>query len=172
MSNTSYQDAASPRPPAYIQHPSGTYFRDGTPSEIQDLLERLRTSRQRIRIFYGDAAGTDLLDEHDVVGTVGRSLGPIKVPLLIEANRCDGPPIDCRSVARILDVSTKRDLFRAASYRQPQFRIRSEPDAESGYPVAVDVDVGSGFEVHARFRTHTRAQRWVDFMLGNRMRAH
>jgi hypothetical protein len=64
---------------------TGTYYHTSTPREVVDILDRAQGSRARLRmIFLGDAAtGKAWSSEWRNIGTVGRSTGWLKVPLLI-----------------------------------------------------------------------------------------
>jgi len=75
----------------YIVSESGTYYREGTTNEIINILERVRYRGERIQVFYGDVkTGRNWNEEHDVCGTIGRSTGTIKIPLLIATKRSSG----------------------------------------------------------------------------------
>jgi hypothetical protein len=66
---------------------NGTSYHAETPASVVEVLERARQNRTRIHVSYGDAAtGKDWLEEFDIAGYVGRSIGPVKVALLV-ANR-------------------------------------------------------------------------------------
>ena len=63
---------------------NGTSYHEQTNDQVVRVLERVRRQQYRIRVHYGDVeTGKDWNDQYDVTGTVGRSTGPIKVPLLI-----------------------------------------------------------------------------------------
>jgi hypothetical protein len=75
----------------YIVSESGTYYREGTTNEIINILERVRYRGERIQVFYGDVkTGRNWNEELDVCGTIGRSTGTIKIPLLIATKRSSG----------------------------------------------------------------------------------
>jgi hypothetical protein len=67
----------------------GVYYHATTPMEVVRVLAHARSRRQRIRIHLGvtDPAkpdvGRDWMEENDVEGYIGNSIGPLKVPLLI-----------------------------------------------------------------------------------------
>ena len=68
---------------------SGTTYNDRTPSSLAELLNRLRESHSRVRIYYGDAqTGTAWGDI--LTGTISRSCGPIKIPILLCNRRSRG----------------------------------------------------------------------------------
>jgi hypothetical protein len=71
----------------------GTHYSDDTPRAVIDVLERARRAGQRIRVHYGTTEGSlahrnggtigeDWDDVFDVTGTVSRSIGPKRVPLI------------------------------------------------------------------------------------------
>lgn len=68
-----------------------TYYGDDTSDSMVKLLERLRLAGTRVRFHWGDTkTGKDWGDEWDVAGTIGRSMGPIKIPILIKSRNSSG----------------------------------------------------------------------------------
>ena len=141
-----------------------TWFDPGTPAKVQNILEQYRRTGRRIRLFYGDhATGRDWLEESDVIGTVGRSSGPLKSPILLSRRDSSGGcAILTSCIVRMLDVVTKREIYRHPTYEAPSFRIA---DASArGY----QADVLVNGKTHARFKKRSSAERWVSFMAGLR----
>lgn len=69
----------------------GTAYHIDTPDELVAILERLRASGTRIKLDYGDTSTGESWDEQfDITGTLGRSNGQFKVPLLIHNARSWG----------------------------------------------------------------------------------
>ncbi len=69
----------------------GTYFDARTPIEVINVLEKARLNRTRLHISLGDATtGRDWFEEFECFGFVGRSMGPIKVPLILPVRRSIG----------------------------------------------------------------------------------
>lgn len=136
-----------------------------TPSNLANLLNRLYTSNQRIRLVYGDTdTGKDWLEEYDVIGTVSRSTGVNKVPLLINnARSIGGGSILDHCILKVVDVKSKRVLYQHKSYIEPNFTIEFIP-SENRYGVLV-YD-----RLQATFKTEKQAQNYIDFMLCKRMK--
>lgn len=149
---------------AYIAtSPIETFFEYGTPAEVQTVLESCRLNERKVRLFYGDAqTGRDWLEEHDVLGFVRRSSGPIRVPILVHKRSRGGPSILTASILRILDATTRKELYRHSLYLVPQFTIEPNPD----YGFSIKTEDG---QVQARAYTKPRAESWVAFMQGLRM---
>ena len=72
-----------------MQTVNGTTYKDETPKEVIDILERYRQSRSlgRLRLFYG-SEGRAWGDVEE--GYIGRSMGGEKIPLLIKNSRSMG----------------------------------------------------------------------------------
>jgi hypothetical protein len=69
----------------------GTSYDARTPKDLVLLLEKIRANHQRIRLFYGDPKTGKVWDEaFPERGTLGRSMGSIKIPLLIKTARSWG----------------------------------------------------------------------------------
>lgn len=150
-----------------------TWFSLNTPQRVQEILEasRLNPDGQRLRLYYGDTeTGRSWMDEHDMVGYIGRSGGMLKTPLLIHnhASRGGGAILtDC--IVRIIDTASKRDLYRHPTFSMPALFRRPVTDKAAlaeGYTDEVTADG----EVHARFKSVKKATDWIDFMEGRRMR--
>lgn len=71
---------------AYIAtNPKETLYDPDTPLAVQSCLESYRKSRAPVRLFFGNPdTGKEWLEENDVYGTIGRSMGPSK-------RRCSSP---------------------------------------------------------------------------------
>jgi hypothetical protein len=95
----------------------GTYYHQDTPDEVVEILEQIRKSGARVRLFYGDKwTGRDFLEENDVVGYIHRSAGPIKTPILIpRSDSICGSPIMDNAVVRI--TRGKVNLYQQDNYQ-------------------------------------------------------
>lgn len=153
---------------AYIAtRPTQTFFDADTPLVVQALLEAYRKSGAPVRVFLGDAqTGRDWMEEHDVVGTIGRSMGPIKIPLLVPKGEDGGCGLLTANIVRLVDIGSLREVYRHPSYHLPDFNIVPETQ-EKGFVEAVVVRGA----VHARFRKAGQAAKWVQFMQGQRRSA-
>jgi hypothetical protein len=127
------------------------------------ILEEARESGRVLRIHYGDrATGKDWLDEYDVEGTVGRSMGPVKIPLLICPGECGGPGMLDDAIVKIR--SGDRTIYQHRKYHPGQIIMRpirkrdlKKFPALKDYAAAIDVDGGN----HANFRTINDAVQWI-----------
>jgi hypothetical protein len=71
--------------------PDGTAYHQDTPDALVAILERLRENKTRVRIYLGDSkTGQDWEEQFDVFGTIGRSTGRIKIPLMVANSRSMG----------------------------------------------------------------------------------
>lgn len=141
---------------------------EGTLPEVGKALEHLLAQRTRCRIWYGDTeTGLAWADEHDVLGTIGRSTGPKKAALLIHnTNSLGGGAILTACIVRI-DTTWDRQTL----YKHPLFHTKFEratisgPHSGRGVPYDV-IDVNG--ERAAAFRSESSARRWIAFMRGER----
>ncbi len=139
-----------------------TYFDPGTDPKVKSILESARKNDQRLRLFLGDTeTGRDWMDENDVVGRIGRSMGPMKVPLLISDGEFGGGAILTACIVRILDADTLRELYVHPNYQAPVLTVHPDSGTPK-YAFRVDRDD----QVHARFKTREQAYGYVAFMLG------
>lgn len=137
---------------------NGTFYHRDTPAAVINALEHARKAGTRIRLRYGDTeSGRDWLDEFDVEGQIGRSMGPVKVPILLARSTSSGGPALLENcIVKIRQTGKDgRTLFRHPKYHTPALVVRSS--SEFGY----ETEVLSDGAVHARFRTAVQAHRWM-----------
>lgn len=146
-----------------------TWFDARTPKKVQRVLESVRKSGDRVRLFYGDAqTGVDRLEQQDTVGRIGRSSGAIKSPLIL-TEECGGPLIYPQNLVRIVNLTTGEELYRHKNYRLPRMELK---EAESfyqleGYKFAVVAEDASGELItQANFTSQVAAACWLSFMAG------
>lgn len=144
---------------------NGTSYDARTPEEVIRILEDARLNRTRLHISLGDTdTGKDWLEEFDSYGYIGRSMGPIKVPLLIANTRSlGGGAILDHCIVRIRQSAGGRVLCQHPAYHHGDLQIRqkAEPvELLDGRVLAVDV-LRDG-EVHAAFENIAQARRWVN----------
>jgi len=165
-----------------IKEPSGVYYHADTPRPVVDALERARSSHATIRLFTGDlATGKEWFDEYDVCGTVGNSMGPIKIPILLTSPRSHGGgAISDNSIVRLL--VNGREVWKHPKWTPSEFSVHPvDPEAvcswraekpdksllSMGYTHCLKING----EVHGNFKSEAKARRRAEFMRGDRMRA-
>jgi hypothetical protein len=145
-----------------------TYFDVETPDNLCKILNELcapgnRTNQYRYRIFYGDReTGKCWMEEYDTMGYFGRSLGPVKVALLIH-NRCStgGPAIIDKNVMKIVRIKDNYTIYQDPKFYIPNATMSLSPSGER-------VEVKFGDECHASFTDEKKATRYMLFMMGRR----
>ena len=177
-------------------------FEGFVPAQIQQALESAfgvvindNRSKRRIRIWYGfteyqsgalrnsDKNGLSWGDDFDVTGTVGRSTGRVKIPLLIKNARSrGGPAILVTSIVRIDDIASRTHLFKHPAFRSgfegsvPVEMNATNDPAGTGFP-SVDQLYAEGYryevandrgQVISRHKTFASAQNYIDFQNGER----
>ena len=113
----------------------GTFFHIDTPDEVCNLLNALRLSKTRVKIYCGDVAtGEAWIEEYDSTGTIGRSEGRIKIPLLIaKASDHGGRRILDHCIVGIRTMATgNKFLYRHKTLVTPIVTIKTGSDLE-GY---------------------------------------
>lgn len=156
-----------------MSHPTDSYkfhrdlwFHKDTPLQVCDALASAYARQFRVRIWCGDVeTGTAWMEEYDVVGTIGRSTGQRKVPLLINrTNSVGGPAILTHCIVRL-----DRTDGAGTVYKHPGFTHGFESYSIALEPGTTDCwSVTTPEGVVARFNKHLTAQRWVAFMRGER----
>lgn len=144
---------------------NGTSYDVRTPDEVVRVLEQARLNRNRLHISLGDTTtGRDWLEEHEVYGYIGRSMGPIKVPLLISNRRSlgGGASLD-HCIVRIRQSSGGKVLYQHPDYHYGTLSIQLKKQAvELPDGRLLSVDVIHNGSVHASFESIEKACRWMD----------
>jgi hypothetical protein len=140
---------------------NGTFYDSRTPDAVVQVLERCRLNGARVRLHYGGSeTGRDWLEEWDVAGTIGRSMGPVKVPLLIANCRSTGgPALLDHCLVKI--TSGRHILYQHPRYHHEPISMRAVADSQ--HP-DLKVTVCVGGQAHARFSTVEKARRWLGRM--------
>lgn len=132
--------------------------------EVCKVMDRCIKNGARVRLFYGDTVtGRDWGEENDVLGTVGRTTGPLKSPILIPKGEHAGTTILEHRILKIMDADTHRVLWTHEQYQAPLFSIKE--DSTPKYSFAATMDG----QTKARFQSFAKAAAWVAFMSGECM---
>ena len=146
------------------KHINGTSFDERTPDEVIRVLESARQNRTRLHISLGDtASGRDWLEEFETHGYVGRSIGPVKVPLLVANTRSlGGGSILAHCIVRIRTSAGGRVLWQHPDYHHGTLEIRQKTEPVTlpdGRILRVEV-VQDGDE-QAAFENVAKARRYI-----------
>lgn len=150
----------------------GIKLKDGSIEEykqVDDSLMRVLNNWEgkgwRVRIWYGDRiTGESWNEEYDVTGTISRSSGNIKIPILIHNKRSwGGGAILVGNIVRIDDIEDRRTIWKHKNFFIPAMELTFQ-DRGNGYNYHV---YSEGKEL-AGFKTENQAKRWIDFMNGKR----
>ena len=141
---------------------SGTYYSNETPDGVIRVLESLRGTAQRVKIYLGDRdTGRDWMEESDKTGKIGRSNGIIKVPLLLPMfNSHGGGAIldDCIVKIVTSHAASARVLYQHPSYHQPEILVTNEGlEGKPEYTHTVRI----GGEIYSRHTSERSAKRLV-----------
>lgn len=156
---------------------NGTWYDVETPNELIRVLDQAERSQTRCRFFLGDQeTGYDWCEEHDTMGTIGRSMGEIKIPLLIASSRSyGGGALLTSSIVKVVTSSGGILLWKHPKYQKPSFEIKVRD--EDGFPANLPeeyqaavfrLDKIDGVSNYANFRNKESAEGYVAFMTGER----
>lgn len=92
---------------------NGTSYHIDTPDDLVQVLEQVRHSGQRVLLMYGNVQTGEIA--HELMaerGTIGRSTGDVKIPLLVKTRRSlGGGAISDSSILRVLASPGNRVLW-------------------------------------------------------------
>ena len=141
---------------------SGTYYSEKTSDEVIRVLESIRGTSQRVKIYVGDrVTGKDWMEESDKTGKIGRSSGPIKIPILLSTvDSTGGGAIldDCIVKIVTSPSASSRVLYKHPNYHQGEMIIMEEGlPGNPDYTHTMRIDG----EVYSRHTSLRSAQRLV-----------
>ncbi|MFF2531279.1 hypothetical protein ACFVS2_20465 [Brevibacillus sp. NPDC058079] len=153
-----------------------TWYNSDTPDDLLRVLDGIFRSGTRCRFFLGDQdTGYDWAVENSTMGTIGRSTGEAKIPLLIASSKSNsgiGLSDDC--IVKIVTSNGGQVLWKHPKYEKPEFRIINRGEDE--FPNLPEEYVSAVFRLNdkegkinvANFRNHLSAEGYVAFMRGER----
>ena len=143
-------------------------FDERTAPEVIKVLEEAKTRHVRVRIFLGNTeTGEVWMEEHDVLGYIGNSKGPVKAPILLyNASSRGGCAILTHCILAVRDKD--RWLYKHPLWKEPKLR-ECRDTMPKGYIVGVDHLEGGSWVRVANFKSVSQADRYVEFMHGWRM---
>jgi hypothetical protein len=141
----------------YITLSTGTSYVQGTDIKVIRALEDARVRGYKVRVYYG-SKGKVWSDEYDTIGKVGRSMGNIKILLLIASSRSMGGYAIMTD--KVVRIDTNIDVHKATVYSKEGYTLPSY--TLKGNQVYADN------ELYANCKSEQSAQRLVNFMSGKR----
>lgn len=104
---------------------NGTYYDHQTDEKVITIIDEALRSKRKLKIYLGDRkTGRDWCEEHDKTGTIGRSTGPIKIPLLMTSSRSYGGGVLLEdAIVKIVDFDSKKVLYQHPNYKAPIVEI-------------------------------------------------
>lgn len=143
-------------------------FNENTCDKVKTVLTECYNNQCRVRIWYGDTkTGLSWMDEYDTMGTIGRSTGKQKIPLLIKNSRSSGGGgILCHCIIRIDVIGSRRTIYEHPLFYVPTLGVypNLDEDTKTKYPFIV-LKYGA---IQAKFKTKKQAKNYIDFMAGKR----
>lgn len=143
-------------------------FNEKTCDKVKTVLTGCYNNQCRVRLWYGDTkTGLSWMDEYDMIGTISRSTGQQKIPLLIKNSRSiGGGGILCHCIIRIDIISSRRTIYKHPLFYVPTLGVypNLDEDTKNKYPFIV-LKYGT---IQARFKSEKQAKNYVDFMTGKR----
>lgn len=129
------------------------------PEPVQKILADAHKYNMKLRIFYGDLkTGAAWPEEHDVMGTIGCSTGPQKVPLIIASSQTVGGSPVMYPVVAI--CSHTHWLYKHPTFTFGKWMYKADDDGK--------IWVYFNGEKHASFVNIRKATNYISFMQGDR----
>ena len=143
---------------------------DNVGDSMMRILLNAYTYKFRIRLWYGDRnTGKSWNEEYDVTGTVGKSCGNLKIPLLMRTKRSNfGGALLLSSIIRIDDIEDKRTLWKLPNFHVEEMNVCSNDSLELPWKVEKLNEETKKWQTQACFKTEIQAQKYKEFMEGKR----
>lgn len=154
----------------YIKNEDRLEVFDNLDAKLVSIILQYRNSKERLRLFYGDIhTGRSWNEEYNVTGSIGRTCGNFKVPVLLNNSRSyGGEAISIGSLIRIDEISTHQTLWQVPNFHVEKLYVKHTP-VNKDYPYAVmQLRDKESISNIANFKTETQAKHWIDFMYGKR----
>lgn len=154
----------------YIKNEDRLEVFDNVDAKLVSIILQYRGSKERLRLFYGDIhAGRSWNEEYNVMGSIGRTCGNFKVPVLLNNSRSySGEAISIGSLIRIDEISSHRTLWQVPGFHVEKLYVQHIP-VNKDYPYAVmQLHDNETVSKAADFKTEVQAKHWIDFMYGKR----
>lgn len=139
-------------------------FNPKTSESVKTAITKAYNSGERVRVWYGDTVtGEAWLEEYDVCGTIERSGGEVKIPLLVKNSRSyGGGALLDKAIVRIDSIASRHTIYKHPTFNAGNF-VECVPTSED-YLEAVSKDG----ETVAQFKKPGQAAKWIAFMTGKR----
>jgi hypothetical protein len=133
-----------------------------TPEEVKPILERYLHTDTRLRLHYGSIeTGQDWEDEFDNIGYIGKSTGTKPILLLIKNSRSMG------GGGILTGCIVKISINGRVLYQHKNYHHKTHEVKPSDLPEYAEMALSDGV-IQARFKKTGQAQKWVDYIEGNR----
>lgn len=145
----------------------GTSYNAETSDKVISVLESVRQQRIRVRLFYGDkATGNSWLDRYDIEGTISRSTGNNKIPILIHNVRSmGGGGILDSSIIRIQTTGhSPCVLYQAENFQSPKLFIEEGRSKNDKFPWSIVNGLKN--QVVFNCESHQKAEKEIKFLTG------
>lgn len=147
-----------------------TWYHMETALEVIKVLENARESGRAIWVDYGNQeTGFSWNEECDTRGTIGRSTGPVKVPLLIEEGEFGGPAMLEHCIVNIMSVKSGRILYRHPTFTPKYLWDTAEIELNcdksmraSPFELYATETVSGQRQLFGRFESQRAAQAFLD----------
>ena len=141
----------------FIKSKYGNSYLASTNPDVIDAIDSVMNKDIRIRFWYGDNnTGDSWVEENDTMGTVGRSTGDSKIPLLIKnIKSTGGSPILTHCIVKIVDITYKKVLYVHPKFTLPAIEV---------FQNYVMVDN----KIHANCKSFEEATKLAKFLKGDR----
>lgn len=104
---------------------TGIFYHQSTPDEIVKILDWARNNNVRLKFAWGNIeTGEDWGETYDIAGTIGKSTGTIKIPLLIKTRRSWGGGGLLDNCIVKISYANKREG--GVIYQHPKYHIKGE----------------------------------------------
>lgn len=110
-------------PIVYVKSPKGTFYHKDTPQKVKDILDRFMHSSERLFLDTGDTTtGQSWGECYDIQGTLGRTMGPLKSPILLANSRSHGGGIILDHCIVRIKFTGKNglELYKHPNYQPPK----------------------------------------------------
>lgn len=132
------------------------WFKNDTTMEVANIVDFMYQTGKRYKIYSGcTETGRVFAEEYDTVGTVSKTTGELKIPILItRKGNHGGAAISTGSILAVKEVGSKHFMFKNKLFIQPTVEIKETKSVLSEYKYET---IFNG-DLYSRHRTLRSAQ--------------
>lgn len=135
------------------------FFKEGVDETVASVINQMYQTRKRYKVYFGCIdTGKVYAEEHDTIGTIGSSTGPINIPLMItRKGNMGGGALLIDLIVAVREMDTNYFIYKHPKFVEPTVEIKENTSADPKFKDYTHETYFNG-ELHGRHRSLRSAQ--------------